>query len=414
MVDADSSEHAAQTARIVDMGDDRMLGVCEDGRRIWLEGAVVPGDVVSFQPEGKGGCVTRILLPAEGRLDPPCPWFESCPGCALQPLPYTQQLELKSSRVVESLRRMGGVEKVPFGGITGSDQAFGTRNKLDLTLAHDRLGYRGHDGGIVEIEDCMLGDSRLREWIPRIRNWIQAEPDHGLHRCLLRTDSARSGVWVMFRGSLSDTHRTYWAEQLGTSGLSGVGVQQDWTRPWQVIAGNLRIPFELAGQHHDVEADAFFQVNDVLADTLVRSVIRRLKAGHVGSVLDLFCGTGAFTLPAAESADRVLGLDSRPGKGPFLKADLRKGIPPKVLHTRWHTVITDPPRSGMEQRLIRQLRDQVQPNRLLYISCNPATLARDIKRLTAKGLYRLVHVEAFDLFPQTPHVETCCELERNP
>jgi len=406
----DRSEH---TARIVDMGDDRMLGVCEDGRRIWLEGAVVPGDVVRFQEEGKGGRVTELLQGADNRIDPPCPWFVACPGCALQPLPYERQLELKGSRVVESLRRMAGLEEIPFAGIRGAHAELGTRNKLDFTLEGSRMGYRGRDGSLVEVGDCLLGDKRLREWIPVLRSWLQAHPEHGLHRCLLRTDGSRSGVWMLFRGTLTEPERTYWHQQVQEApGLNGVGLQPDWKSPWEVIGGDLRIPFRLADEDHVAEADAFFQVNDSLADTLVRSVMHRLDMGPVGNLMDLFCGTGAFTLPASKRAGRVLGLDTRPGKGPFRKADLRRGLPPKVLRDTWQTVLTDPPRSGMEKHLVRQLLEQVRPQRILYISCNPATLARDLKRLMATGAYRLIHVEAFDLFPQTPHVETVCELER--
>jgi len=144
----------------------------------------------------------------------------------------------------------------------------------------------------------------------------------------------------------------------------------------------------------------------------VRATLERAREARPASLLDLFCGSGAFTLPAARFCDTVLGLDSRPGKGPFQKADLRRGLPNKVMERPWDLVLVDPPRAGMEKRLVQQLRDRVRPRRLLYVSCNPATLARDLQRLCAKGDYTLNWVRGFDLFPQTSHVETLCEVVR--
>lgn len=402
------------TARILDMGDDRMLGQRPDGRKIWLRGPVVPGDLVRYRPEGKGGETVDLLQPAPDRIPPPCPHFDHCPGCALQPLPYPRQLALKADRIVQTLQRLGGLTDVPFRGLQGSQSPYGTRNKLDFTLDGPRLGYRAGSGR-VDVHDCLQGDPLLREWIPPLREWIAQNPAHRLHRALLRTDGPRSGVLLLFRGEMTPAERDHWRARVTPGGsLRGVALQADWKQPWELLAGKTTLAFTREHETHHVPYDGFFQIHDRLAHRLVDRVMEHLRDDPPPTVLDLFCGVGAFTLPAARIADTVLGLDTRPGKGPFQKADLRRGLPPKVRSRRWHTVITDPPRAGMDKRLTAHLRDQVRPRRLLYISCNPATLARDLQRLTARRQYRLTSVEGFDLFPQTPHVETLCELLRHP
>ena len=406
-----NTEPSIQTATILDMGDDRMLGQQDDGRKVWLDGPVVPGDVVRFRQEGKGGVVLSVLEPAADRIPAPCPLFDRCPGCRLQPLPAKRQLELKADRIVQTLERLGGLKEIPFHGVRATKAEYGTRNKLDFTVDGPRLGYRSGDG-LADVSDCLLGDRLLRDWIPRVREWLGAHPDHNLHRCMLRTDGERNGVWMLLRGELAHDERNSWQKLFQDSDdLKGIGIQADWKQPWETLAGALDLRFALHGKEHSVQADGFFQVHDRLAGDLVGAVMDRLEQGRVGNLLDLFCGTGAFTLPAANIADRVLGLDSRPGQGPFQKADLRRGLPPKVLNQSWRTVLTDPPRAGMDKRLVGQLRDQVRADRILYISCNPATLARDLQRLMAKGDYQVTYVEGFDLFPQTPHVETVVELK---
>jgi 23S rRNA (uracil1939-C5)-methyltransferase len=389
-----------------------MLGLMENGRKLWLQGPVVPGDEVRFRPEGKGGVVLGVTQPAPERVPAPCPLFESCPGCALQPLPYARQLELKGQRIVETLKRLGGQATVPFQGVVGSSDALGTRNKLDFSVEGPVLGYRTRSG-LLEVPDCLLGDALLRFWIPRVRQWLRTHPAHGLHRVLLRTNGDRSGVWLLMRGTLSSEERrdlVAWGRE--SSELRGIGIQPDWKQPWECVLGELTLQFSLADQAHTVEADGFFQVHDALADPLVRTALEQLPVGAGDAVLDLFCGTGALTLPAKAKTGVALGLDARPGRGPFQAVDLRRGLPVALLRRSWQAVITDPPRAGMEKKLTEQIRDQIAPGCVVYVSCNPATLARDVQRLTARGTYAVTFVQGFDLFPQTPHVETLCVLKK--
>ncbi|MGA0334331.1 MAG: class I SAM-dependent RNA methyltransferase [Kiritimatiellia bacterium] len=399
------------TAHLIDIGDESMLGLCEDGRKIWLEGPGVPGDRVALELDGKKGLITEILEPAPARQPPFCPHFERCPGCQLQPLPSSRQLELKAKKIVETLRRLGGFSEVPFDGIYASPREQGSRNKLDFTVEGPRLGYQTRDG-LLEIQACPAGDPLFQKFIPPLRKWLSGRPRHALHRILLRTDGDRKKVHLLLRGQLEADERASLLQELTPiDELCAVSLQRDWRAPWESLFGDGTLRFRLAGQEHLISYDGFFQVNPELADQLVRDTLEEIRAAD-GSLLDLFCGAGAFTLPAAAAGFEVLGLDSRPGKGPFQQADLRKGVPPKLRRRKWTTLITDPPRAGMEKVLCSQIRDEICPRQILYISCNPATLARDLQRICANGAYALQKVKGYDLFPHTTHVETLAILQR--
>lgn len=399
-----------ETAQVIDIGDNLVLGALESGEKIWLSGPAVPGDLVEFQREGKQGRVVSIPAPAPHRVPPPCPHFHECPGCSLQPLPYETQVELKASKISETLRRLGGFTAHEWRGVRPAPSPLGYRNKLDLHVRENQIGYlAGRD--LVPITHCLLGDSLLRDTLAAIRPAF--DDPHGIHRILLRADSPRARVSVLVTGHpLPATLETLCRALPAVSTLFR---RSETGKPWLPIFGNGALDLTLAHHTHRVRLDAFFQVNEAVADALVRTAMDWLAEQPAESLLDLFSGCGAFTLPATRIVPRVLGIDNTPGEGPFLSANLAKGLPndPRVTRKKWDVVLLDPPRAGAEKRLTQQIRDDLRPDRILYVSCNPATLARDLARLCQDGAYTLQRAEGFDLFPQTPHVETLALLSRN-
>lgn len=399
-----------ETAEILDIGDGLMLGQCPSGEKVWIDGPCVPGDSVRFHRNGKRGILTQIDTPAADRRPAPCPHFETCPGCTLQPLPYERQCELKAEKIVQTLRRIGGFKAFDWRGLRASPAEFGTRNKLDLQVSGDQIGYtNGRD--ILPIEDCMLGNDVIRDLLAALKPLLKSP--HGLHRLTLRTQTDRNQAHILVRGTpLPDGFLEACAADARISGLSQ---QPHKTDPYHCILGRPTLSMQLAGVDHALRADAFFQVHDQQAEALVQTAMEWLAESPCQNLLDLFSGAGAFTLPAARHARHVLGMDAVPGNGPdFLAADLSKGLPDdaRIRGRAWDVVLTDPPRDGMEKRLCKQVRDQVKPERILYISCNPATLARDLSRFCHENIYALERVQGFDLFPQTHHVETLALLQR--
>jgi 23S rRNA (uracil1939-C5)-methyltransferase len=248
-------------ATLLDIGDDGMLGQCPDGRKLWLLGPGVPGDTVAFVEEGKGGVISEVLEPAPDRVSPRCPHAEVCPGCQLQALPYARQLELKQSKIVETLKRLGGLEDVPFVGMVGSAEPYGTRNKLDFTLQGAEIGYQSRDG-LVSVNTCPVGDPLLQAWIPRMKDWLMRHPTHGLHRLLLRTNSARDQVMVLLRGEWTGGEQEDFLQMAREEPAAvGVSIQADWKQPWRTVWGEEALDFEVAGASHRILHDRFFQVN---------------------------------------------------------------------------------------------------------------------------------------------------------
>jgi len=314
---------------------------------------------------------------------------------------------------VETLRRLGGFKKISYWGLQGSPDQQGYRNKVDFTVEGSKFGYQSRNG-LVVVTQCPVGTPELNSLVPGIQKLLDANPRHQLHRLILRINGNRDQVHVLLRGLLGEQEEASfirWASEQDL--ISGLSIQEDWRSEWENLYGDSTIALELAGQTHLIRNDGFFQVNDRLADQLVSETMAWLGEDPKGSLLDLFCGSGAFTLPAEAKGYSVLGLDSQPGKGPFQKVNLRKGVPKALLKKSWQTVITDPPRAGMDKSLCLQIREQIRPQRLFYISCNPATLARDLKYICANNTYQIKRVKGFDLFPQTTHVETLVELERS-
>lgn len=401
-----------ETAEIIDIGDGPMLGKCPSGEKIWIDGPCIPGDSVTFTRTGRRARLLRIDTPAPHRRPAPCPHFDSCPGCTLQPLPYPLQSTLKAEKILQTLRRIGGFKDFDWRGLTPSPREFGTRNKLDLQVRGHEIGYT--DGqNLLPIHDCLLGNDLLRAVLADLKPLLHAP--HGIHRLTLRSQTGLTAVHLLVRGApLPPGLPEFCANDPRIASLSQ---QTQKTGPYSPVCGTPTLTMHLADITHRLPADAFFQVHDDQAETLVQTTLAWLAETPSTHLLDLFSGAGAFTLPAARHARTVLGIDTTPGTGPeFITADLSHGLPddPRLRGRTFDTVLMDPPRDGMEKRLCKQIRDQLRPARILYISCNPATLARDLSRFAHEDTYRLTRVQGFDLFPQTPHVETLALLHRRP
>ncbi len=391
--------------RILDMGDDRMLAEAEDGRRIWVSGDAVPGDVVRFRLKGKLGEVMERLEDAPERVEPACPLAVPCPGCLLQALPMSRQLELKEGKVLETLKRLGGLEPQEWRGIVASPRELGYRNKLDLNIRGRELGYlRGRE--LLPVKDCPLGADRLRAALPELRRWLQGLDKPRLKRVMLRCDSAADELHLLLQGRAGRNELRDLGERCQVASLS---IREDVGRPWKTLLGKATLSFELMGERFEVREDGFFQVNLEAAELLLREAQAWMKEMGGERLVDLFCGCGFFSEPARSWLPDQLGLDmqvSRPGDRAW---DLRKGLPEDVQPREGDLWILDPPRSGLPEKLREQLAELYLPH-LLIISCNPATLARDLK---AMGGYRIRRAQAFDLFPQTSHVESLVWVERN-
>jgi 23S rRNA (uracil1939-C5)-methyltransferase len=386
---------------------------------------VAPGDhvharLVESRPRFARAEVVR-LIPGPAHRTPPCAWIEACGGCPWQQVTYEAQLAAKAANVRETLARVGGVtprRELPIIAAPGE-----WRYRRRIRLHVDRrgaLGYRApRSHRIVEIDDCVIADDALAAALPLARRLVRT----------LRTRLAtlelvangRGGVVLYgvadgpFAAADAEVLAECVAGSAGSAMLAGVALEG---RGWRRDSGDVHVlvrPDEVTSIMQ--RPGAFTQVNGDANRALVATV--RAFARPAARVLDLFCGSGNLSLPLAADGFEVLGvdadadaIDAAGAAAAALGAGCRFEAVPALRFLRQQglagadLVVLDPPRIGAAGEAVQLAR--LRPRRIVYVSCDPATLARDAKTLVAAG-YVVDRVQPLDLFPQTPHVEIVLE-----
>ena len=314
----------------------------------------------------------RLLEPSPDRVTPPCPYFGACGGCQYQHLQYDRQLALKRQQVVELLRRVGGFPDPPVQAPIPCPTPYGYRNRIMVrTQWHGPeqrlvLGYLRHDNRlVVDVENCAIAEPALNRQLLEVR----------------KSPPPKGGLKV-----------------------------------------TLRIPPDAWQVPHD----SFFQNNFHLLPELTRTVGRRLTDSGVRHLIDAYCGVGFFAISCAPQLDSFIGIElDKPAilaaranaasrnlqHGEFLCGAVEELLPAAVqrLDPAKTAVILDPPRRGCHRTGLDTLL-AAAPAQIIYVSCHPATLARDLNILCRTGVYRLVDLTPLDMFPQTQHVECVADL----
>ncbi len=411
------------------------------GRVVFVEGAV-PGDRVELaaQRERRGTLragIGRIARASPDRVEPPCPHFGRCGGCVWQHVRYAAQLEAKRQIVRAALERIGGLRLDGEIGIVASPDAYHYRARTRVVEVEGGVGYRRRASNeALRIETCpVLLPALQTALVAQTRRVAEAQrPERG---AAVRRDpetgprrsSGRSGArvadareWVITAGREGPARVEAVAGD-GEIGAAGEGGGRD-------AAQRPEIALELLGERLRVGGPGFIQGNALLWERLASEVVAsclRPRAGQIPSrFVELYAGIGFFTLPlarrglsgiAVESdrgavADLVFNLAQAELSGAVdaIEAQVERRIDLPTWLADTELLLVDPPRAGLDGT-VRESIAKSGPGIVVYVSCDPATLARDVKTLVASG-YRVVSVLAFDLFPQTPHVETIVRLER--
>jgi len=413
-----------------------------DGRAVFLSGAC-PGDVVTAKVVSDRGRyvigeVLEIVQASPERVVPPCPYFGTCGGCQWQHVSAAVQLAAKTRAVAEALTRIGHVTGEVVEDVVDAGPALGYRNRVELTVgaAEDgrlSLGFAPRQGdGFVPVDACLLLPKN-REGAPRALRgalrYLAGRHGLGIERVSLRVARHSPDVAVDLWGPPGPFPRHAAAGTIATA-VGATTVTHVLTKGptsaravsrVEVLAGPGAWRERLAGRPYLVSAPSFFQVNTMAAERLVAIVLERLAADGSDRVLDLYAGVGTFTLPLAAAAGSVVAVES----GGSAVRDLRRNLQENDLKAQvapgdaaralselgvFDAAVVDPPRAGMRPDALRALV-AARPGRIVYVSCDPTTLARDVARLAESG-YRLASAVPVDLFPQTYHVETVALLER--
>ena len=426
-----------------------------DGQVVFVPGAL-PGERCSVRIAHVGRSAVfaqllSVLTPSAHRVEPDCPYFPRCGGCALRHMDYEQELALKQAHVQSCLTRIGGqtISALP---ITGAAQTDGYRNKVQFPV-QEKDGrpvagfFSGKTHRVIPVRHCRIQPDcadairgAVLAWMAQYHIRAYDEQTHtGYIRHIYIRFGAESGqilVCIVANCAQLPKKKQLVAALLAAEpGITTIVFSPNTKKGNTVLGtefhplyGDGTITDTLCGLQFRLSVPAFYQVNHAQAERLYEKAVQ--LAGLTGNetVLDLYCGTGTITLCLARHAKKAIGVEIVPQAIEDAKFNAAQngmenaeffcmdaGQAAKMLadrRTRLDVIVVDPPRKGVSADVIEAI-SAMAPQRVVYVSCDPATLARDLKLLTAAG-YTLQTAEAFDLFPRCAHVETVALLSRGP
>ena len=438
-----------------------------DGRVIFVKGAI-PGDVCNITVYKRRkkyweASIDKILKNSKNRIEPKCSHFGTCGGCKWQNMNYQSQLEFKQNEVINNLSKIGGITISKFHKIIGSKKIFNYRNKMEFTFSNKRwitkeeienienienknaLGFHvpGMFDKVIDIEKCYLQEEPSNE----IRNavnkfalkhnlsFFDIKNQKGLLRNLMIRTSNSGELMVLVQFFYNDKNEiellmNFLKENFTqiTSLLYTVNSKANNTIYDQEIicySGLEYITEKIEDLSFKIGPKSFFQTNSDQAEILYKSARKLAKISNSDIVYDLYTGTGTIAQFISSNAKKVIGIDSVPEaikaatesaknnnihNCSFFAGDMKNIFSDDFILQNGSPdiIITDPPRDGMHKKVIEQLL-KIKSKRIVYISCNPATQARDIALL--KDLYLVSEMQTVDMFPHTHHVENILVLD---
>jgi len=444
-----------------------------DGLVIFSRGGV-PGDRVRLRVRAMKknfaeADLVGVITPSAHRTAPRCAYFGTCGGCTWQQIDYAAQLEFKRRHVADALARLGGFSGLDVPPAIGAEEPYYYRNKMEFSFGpmwrtQEEMAAAGPDAGppppalglhipgrfdrVLDLRECHLQSETSARIVNFVRAWTmeRALPvystftQQGYLRNLVIREARRTGERMVNLvtaddrpGVMQDLTRGLLAEFPGlttvvnniTARRSQVAVGERET----VYHGTGRITEKIGLRSYSVSANSFFQTNTLQAERLYDTALRFASLRPADTVYDLYCGTGTIALHVASHAARVIGIESVPsavddaGRNAsdngvtnctFIQGDLNATLssreapqidPPDV-------VIVDPPRAGLHANVARKIVE-LSPRTVVYVSCNPATQARDLKIICDSGKYVITAVQPVDMFPHTNHVENVVALAKS-
>jgi len=374
--------------------------------------------------------LNEIIKPSPGRVNPPCPYFGSCGGCQWQHIDYSIQVEQKKEILGETLKRLGGLKEIPSITVTPSPKPYDYRVRVQLKVKAKAMGYyqeRSHR--IVDIDHCPISHPLVNQIIRKLREALETLSRMEEIEINVSPEEGR-GV-LLFHPHSYDQRAEYFMKELLRSQpmLKGIAItRKDGFRLFGDPTLNFTIPRSQEREKRDlnlrISPGSFFQVNPEQNQRLVQTVLQFSEVDQEGRVIDLYAGAGNLTLSLAMEAREVLGIEEnrmafedaqfnaeRNGikNGHFIQGRVEdvfldwKREPPDLI-------VLDPPRTGCKTILDQVVR--LKPKKIIYVSCEPTTFARDLGLFSERG-YSLQRLSLIDIFPQTYHMETVGLLQQS-
>ncbi len=359
-----------------------------------LPGEEVIVELNQNKKDYRRGRVVEVITPSPARVQPRCPLFGQCGGCRWQHIDYQAQIEMKRKIVADQLKRIGGFgDDIEINPTLGAENPWNYRN-------HARFSFRRSTGKLgftvegthrfLEVPVCHIMHPAINEVLAS----LQGKLHQRLHQVAVRYGVNTGQLLINPKLDVADL-------------------------PYPT--GQEYLEEELLGRRFRIAAASFFQVNTPQAERMINYVFDQLKLGQNDTLVDIYCGVGTFGLLTAEKVAKVIGIEDSAAalKDAHYNAQgldnvvFVRGAAEDILVTLQEHVdaaIIDPPRVGCKPEVIEAMR-RLNPNKIVYVSCDPATLARDLRLLCADDRYRIVDIQPIDMFPHTYHIETVVTLE---
>lgn len=435
-------------------------------------GDVIEAGVTKMKKQYGFARLIRVIEPSEYRTEERCPSARRCGGCQIQAVDYQEQLRLKEKKVYNNLKRIGGLSSLLLPGgeetteqtkeeternavvmepIIGMENPWRYRNKAQFPFGRNKDGnivtgfYAGRTHDIVEQEDCLLGVEENREILSIIRNFMEEykiEPyNEETHRGLVRHVLIRKGfqtgelmVCLVINGRKLPGQQALTERLLEIPGMTSISLNVNQEKTNVILGKELinlwgegHITDYIGAVQYRISPLSFYQVNPVQTERLYGTALE--YAGLTGNetVWDLYCGIGTISLFLAQKAKQVYGVEIVPQAIDDARENARLnhmenveffvGKAEEVLPKQYErnqiyadVIVVDPPRKGCDEKCLETIV-KMSPKRVVYVSCNSSTLARDVKYLEERG-YRTERVRCVDMFPHSGHVETVCLLSK--
>lgn len=441
--------------KIEDMGADGAGIGKMDGFALFIKDAVI-GDVVEAKimkmKKNYGYArLMRVIEPSPFRVEPKCPVARQCGGCQIQALAYEEQLRFKENKIKNNLKHIGGFEEILLEPICGMDEPFGYRNKAQFPVGTDRNGkivtgfYAGRTHSIIENRRCLLGVPENEKILDAVVDFMEEEQipayDEATGKGLVRHVLIRYGfatkeimVCLVINGCKVRKMEKLTERLVKIPGMTSITLNVN-TKKTNVILGDEIISVwgrdyieDYIGEiKYQISPLSFYQVNPVQTKKLYEKALEYAALTGKETVWDLYCGIGTISLFLAQRAKKVYGVEIVPAAIEDAKrnsringiknAEFYVGKAEEVLPERYErdgvhadVIVVDPPRKGCGRSLLDTIV-KMEPERVVYVSCDSATLARDLKYLCERG-YEVVKGQGVDQFPMSVHVEVVTCLQR--
>ncbi len=355
------------------------------------------------------GSIIEIKEKSINRIDPICPYFYDCGGCNLMNMNYKSQLKFKKNKVESILKKICNKD-ITLSSINSFNQ-INYRNKVVFKVENDKIGfYRNKTNEVIDIEKCIISNEKINEVLLKLRKFIKENDNHDITSVMVRVCENKTMINL---DNLNDLYKDKFIKEFDN--VDSIYINN------QFIYGIKELEQEINNLKFKISPKSFFQVNINVAEGLYNKALEFVDSSD--TILDLYSGTGTITMMLSKKAKKVIGIEVvkdavKDAKNNLVLNNINNvdficgKVEDKINTLKKYNIdiiVMDPPRSGSDKKSLKTLLE-LNPKKIIYISCNPVTLARDINILSEK--YEVKDISAYDMFPQTYHVETVCIMER--